>query len=189
MKIVKDQGHDYRETKNYYLSSDRGIHKGIFFRKPIQRVNLNVYGDGSFSGADHFIYNYMRKLKNPLFRCYQYILGNRKRIKSIKDHIDDVSFYGADVNILCSPIYFKREYRELNLVCPNHPGIARIHAYGYESPFETVTGNCVKEVAKIYHTDGSVSRRVSYQTYDLTYTHRALEFVGYTNAEGRKHVK
>lgn len=186
MKIVKDQGHDYQRTENYYLSSDRGIHKGIFFRKPIQKVNLNVYGDGSFSGYDHLIYNYIRKLKNPLFKLYQYILGNKKAIQGIKENIDDMSFYGTSVNILCSPIYFKREYRELNLVCPNHPGIARIHAYGYESPFETVAGKCAKEVAKIYYTSGLVSEVISYQTYDLTYTHRALEFVGYTRAKGRK---
>lgn len=180
MKIVTDQGHDYRKTSKYQIRADRGIHKGIFFRKPIQKMQINIYGDGSFSGRDHHIYNYIRRLKNPIFRWYQYILGNKESIRQIKMHIDEVGFYGVTINVLCSSIYFKREYRELDMICFDHPAIERIHAYGYESPFENVSGHCAKEVATIYYRDGWTSGVISYKDYDLTYISQVLKFVGYT---------
>lgn len=98
--------------KGYVIRSEEGEEKGLFWRNPLQKVGYDAYyPEAMFSAWD-----YLDKIKKPLYRFFQIVLGNRKVLKNIEEWSNSCDWGGFNANILCSPIYFKRNYRKLTAI-------------------------------------------------------------------------
>lgn len=131
--------------KGYIISTEEGIEKGIFFRNPLQKVYFDAYEDEPILSA----WEYLDRIKNPIRRIYEILIGNGKIVKNIEEWSKDMSWGGFTGNILCSPIYFKRRYRKLKAIPDgsnnnnNNNNIQEINSYGYESEFNSCAENVV----------------------------------------------
>ena len=157
--------------KGYIITTEKGEEKGIFFRSPIQKVFFDAYYDR----AKLSFWDFVVAVKNPIRKFYEILLGNWKNIKNIEEYSQDPNLAGVELNILCSPIYFKREYRKLSATsCGNH-NIKEIKSYGYESPYNNCSGTCDIERTTLYLSN-SVSKRKKVKikrtdAYEFTYAH------------------
>lgn len=136
--------------KGYIINTEEGTEKGLFFRSPIQKVRFDAYYDRPKMSA----WKYLHDIKNPLRRIFEILIGNGIIVKNIKEWSKESDWGGFTGNILCCPIYFKREYRRLNAVSSGSDDIQKINSYGYESEFETCSGNCNMEKTVIKMKNG-----------------------------------
>ena len=135
---------DYKSFVITVIEDD--VQKGLFFRNPIQKIFFDACGYSDSQSAQR----YAKKVKNPIRRIYEILIGNGKIIKNIDSYFDDIEFGGFDANIICPPIYFKRKYRKLHAInTDNTCNIKEIKAFGYENPFNFFHGKCEKEVTTI----------------------------------------
>lgn len=104
-------------------------------------------------------------------RVYEILIGNGKIVKNIKDWSENMNWGGFNGNILCFPIYFKKQYRKLNAVSCNGDNIQEIVSYGYESEFNTCSGDCVMEKTVVYMKNGKKIKIKRKEQYHFTYEH------------------
>jgi hypothetical protein len=166
---------------NHLITTEEGSKFGIFFRSPIQKVSYDAYyADYSKTSA----WTYKSKIKNPIRRLYEIIIGN----KSIVDHIEEwsqsIDWGGFTANKLMSPIYFKREYRYLKAESgdPNDL-IQKIVSYGYEGPYNYCSGACHIERTKITLKNGKRVRLKVKDRYKYTYVHIIEEMLSSGNID------
>lgn len=159
--------------KGYVISCEEGVKKGIFFRSPIQKVGFDAYYDNPKFSA----WKYLNDIKHPIQRIYEILLGNREIIKNIQSWSEDWNWAGFRANILCCPIYFKREYRKLIAQASDGNPITKIQSYGYESEFNECAGECVIERTRIHMNTGKVIRIKRRNTYLFTYIHKIEEII------------
>lgn len=154
--------------KGYTIYTEEGTEKGIFFRWPIQKVNFDAYyGHAKFS-AGKFAHN----IKNPIRKIYEIMIGNGKAVKNIEKWLCELDFGGFSGNIVCSPIYFKREYRKLSAISNNgNTNFKSIESYGYESTFNECAGACALEKTIFKITNGKTIRSKRKTSYYYTYAH------------------
>lgn len=153
---------------DYIITSTEGTERGLFFRSPIQNVQFDV----DYYGPRLSAWDYQHKIKNPIRRFYEILIGNRKIVKNIDAWADDFNFAGFNANILCFPIYFKREYRQLSVYsCDNTTDIQSIYSHGYESEFNFCSGECVVEKTTIKLKNGKQLKFKKFEQYHFTYTH------------------
>ena len=157
-----------KKTEDMVYIEMNGKEKGIFFRNPIQKVYFDM--DGEYN--DKFsVGNYIKWLKNPVFKKIQYLIGNGSIVDNIKSWTDDYDFAGFNANIICSPIYFSRHFRSLKMKSRKDTEIKGIISKGYESPYETVSGGCDKEETSIIFKNGKICKITEYEQYKYTYVH------------------
>jgi hypothetical protein len=158
--------------KGYVIITDEKTEKGIFFRSPIQKAAFDDYGNHHRN-----VWKYANSIKNPLRRFYEILIGNGKIVKNINKWVDELDFGGFRGNILCSPIYFKRECRKLTAIsCGNHD-IREIKSYGYESEFNNCDGACHMERTTIRMKHGRTVRCRGKEHFRYTYKHIVEEII------------
>lgn len=157
--------------KDYVISTKQGFKSGIFFRSPLQKI------DREFMAWSEDDISYFNSLDNKFIRIIETIIGNGKIIKNMKDMIDN-DYCGAVFNKLCSPIYFKRQCRELTAISQNDDNnIKEIVSCGYESEFETCSGGCVVEKTKFRLKNGKTITYKLKNAYNYTYEHIVKEIL------------
>lgn len=154
-----------KKTEDVTYIHMKGKEKGIFFRSPIQEVLFDM-DDDKFS-----VGNYIKWLKNPVFKKFQYLIGNSSIVDNLESWTDDYDFAGFSGKILCSPIYFSRNFRSLKMKSRKNTEIKGIISKGYESPYETVSGGCDKEETSILFKNGKICKITEYEQYKYTYVH------------------
>ena len=83
-----------------------------------------------------------------------------------------MNWAGFSANILCFPIYFRREYRALTALSQDaDENIQAVHSWGYESEFENCSGGCAKEITLFKMRNGKTMREVKKKNYYYTYSH------------------
>ena len=139
---------------DFNVSSEKGVEYGLFFRNPLSKKSL-VF---NFSECKTDAFHYIVKSANPFFRLYQYLLGNRQVVLNVdRMHIDETYF--AIINILRSPIHFKRKYRRTEAINKNKNGnISSIISYGISS--EECEATCVKEKTITTFSNGIKERYI-----------------------------
>lgn len=174
---------EYSNYGNYMIVREDSVQHGIFFRNPIQKAFFDMYPYGAvsdkFSACD-FAYNIS---KNPFYKLYQILIGNKNIVKNINKWINECDdFTGFDANILCSPIYFKRKYRKLRAY-PNSNNffkndiIRSIESYGFESEWESCQGACKIERTKFKLINGKTIHINKKNYYHFTFTHVIKEII------------
>lgn len=124
---------------DFKITSEKGIEHGLFFRDPLSKKILVV----NYKNCDTDAFQYIAKIKNPLFRLAQYLLGNRQVILNIEYMQSDETYF-TNINILRSPVYFKRNYRRTEAINRNENGcISSIISHGICN--EDCEATCVKE--------------------------------------------
>lgn len=164
MKHVEANVHN-----NHLITTEEGIQFGIFFRNPIQKISFDAYYcDYPKVSA----WNYKNKLKNPLRRLYEIIIGNKNIVDNIDEWSQDISWGGFNANVLMSPIYFSRTYRKLKCVSSNsNDVIQKAVSYGYEGPYNYCSGACHIERTRITLKNGKRIRLKLKDHFHYTYTH------------------
>lgn len=160
--------------KGYIITTEEGEEKGIFFRNPLQKVLFDTCGYGNFSA-----YEYSNRIKNPIRRFYEILIGNRKTLKELQKFLNRVDCAGFFGNKLCSPIYFQRKYRKLTAVYADdgNPSITEIRSYGYESEFNYCDGACHLERTKVSLKNGKVMRLKAREYFHFTFKHIVEEVI------------
>lgn len=153
--------------KGYVISTEEGTEKGLFFRKPLQKVSFDAYYDEPKMSA----WKYLHDIKNPFRRFFEILIGNGNIIKNIKEWSNDADWGGFTGNILCCPIYYEREYRRLNAVSSGDYNIQEINSYGYEGEFEICAGHCDMEKTVIKMKNGKKIKIKRGESYHFTYEH------------------
>ena len=153
--------------KNYVIDTESGTERGIFFRNPIQKVNFDAYYDKPTLSA----WKYADDIKNPLRRLYEIILGNSSIVNNIEKWKEEMNWAGFSANILCCPIYFKRDYRKLKAVSVGSDNIQMIESYGYEGEWNDCAGYCDVEKTIIALKNGKKIRKKRNESYHYTYEH------------------
>jgi len=132
-----------KNYKDFVIKNEEGIERGLYFRSPIQKISF-----GTWDEDEHNAYTYLFKIKNPLFKFKEILIGNRNIINNIEkwNEKDTGNWAGFNANILCFPVYFKRIYRKLEAISQSlNTNIKSIYSYGYESQYNKCGGNCVIE--------------------------------------------
>ena len=156
------------QYKNYVIMTTEGIQHGIFFRSPIQKVDYDAYYDNPRFSA----WKYLNQIKNPFRKLYEILIGNYRIVKNIQEWSNDINWGGFRANILCSPIHFRREYRQLSAISTNaHDNIQCVDSYGYESEFNSCVGDCVCEKTSIKLKTGKWLKFKKTEQYYFTYEH------------------
>ena len=159
--------------KGFVISTEEGEEKGIFFRNPLQKADFDAYYDRPIFSA----WKYLNDIKNPIRRLYEILIGNGNIVKNIKSWSEDMNWGGFNGNILCFPIYFKREYRKLTAHCCASGNIAKIESYGYESEFNSCGGDCHIEKTVIHLSNGKSIRIKRKEQYHFTYEYIVKEII------------
>lgn len=159
--------------KGYVISTEEGIEIGLFLRNPLQKVDFDAYYDDSKMSA----WKYLNDLKNPFRRIFEFLIGNGNIVKNINDWSNDVDWGGFIGNILCCPVYFKREFRKLNAISSGDDNIQEIHSYGYESEFNFCSGHCDIEKTVIKLKNGKKIKIKRNKQYHFTYEHLVKEII------------
>lgn len=154
--------------KDYFIITEEGTEKGIFFRSPLQKIFFDAYyGDMKFNA-----FEYAKAIKNPIRRFYEILIGNKDIVNNINRLLDRGDWAGFDAYVIVSPIYFKRRYRKLRAYTPNKDlTVKEIKSYGYELGFEFCAGECHIEKTKIFMRDGNVITSKRNDKYNYTYMH------------------
>lgn len=156
--------------KHHSILTKSGEQKGIFFRSPIQKVQFDAYlyiDDPHISARI-----YMEKIKNPIRRFYEILIGNKVIVDNIEKWSKDIDWAGFEANVLMSPIYFTRIFRSLE--CNSrmrNDNIRKVVSYGYESPYNYCSGACHIEKTIIVLGDGKRIRVKRRKSYHYTYSH------------------
>lgn len=153
--------------KGYVISTEEGTEKGVFFRNPLQKVGFDSYDYGTMFSA----WKYMNAIKKPFRRLYEILIGNGNIVKNVQKWSEDLDFGGFNANILCCPIYFKREYRKLVAYSCEDDNIREIVSYGYESEFNDCGGCCDMEKTVIRLKNGKTIRIKRDNQFYFTYEH------------------
>lgn len=163
--------------KGYVIMSEQGEKRGIFFKKPLQKVGFETLCP---EYARFSAYDYADKIKyNTLRRLYERLIGNGWIVKNIHFWLnnDEVDFNGFEGNILCFPIYFKREYRKLTAYSCADNNIAQIRSHGYENEFNECAGKCEVERTKVILKNGKSYKFKRKDDYHFTYEHIIKEII------------
>ena len=167
-----------KNYKQYVIETEEGIERGIFFRKPIQRIDFMDYYDTPFMSASE----YLTKLKNPVRRIYERMIGNGNLVKNLAEWMESCDFAGCAGNILCSPIYFKRDYRKLKAYSQDcNTNIQELCSYGYESEFNLCGGACDREITHIKLRSGKKIKIKGKDKYNYTYSFMIEELIDKEN--------
>lgn len=179
MKISKNSGTEsYGER--YMIYHDEGVQTGIFFRSPFRKITYKVYPD---KAGEYSLIHYVHDIRaNKRFRLFSRLLGNNKIINEIYEDDLDIftdDLYGIDINTIICPIYFKRNYRYLDIINLEEKGpIDYITSFGYDDEYIDVAGECNKEITKIKHRYKRNEYRIRFgKNYLYTYTHSAKELI------------
>lgn len=159
--------------KGYVISTENGMEKGLFFRNPLQKVYFDAYYNESVLSA----WKYLNDIKNPIRRLYEILIGNGNIVKNIKKWSERCDWGGFNGNILCSPIYFHREYRKLVAHSCEDDNIQKIISYGYESEFNMCSGGCDVEKTIIHLKNRKNIRIKRKNQYHFTYAHIVKEII------------
>lgn len=144
----------------FSIISETKIEKGIFFRSPIQKVQVETYLGEAYSWVDN-----AKRLVIP------YLL-NMDKYSHFKEIIEDDDLAGLVVRVFASPIYFKRYVRTAIHKFKNHPdGLLEIRVFG-EEPFKNnCSGACICEKA-IFVFDNEKKETVkTYGSFHYYYKH------------------
>ena len=159
--------------RDYVITTKSGVERGIFFRSPIQSVGYDGYSwQSKFSP-----WNYMEAIKNPIRRLYEILIGNGNIVKNIKNWAREPNFGGFRGNIICFPIYFKRDYRSLLAESTGTGNIKKIKSYGYESEYCTCGGECKVEKTKVWLKNGKVIHLRENELFHYTYLHIVKDII------------
>lgn len=160
---------DIEAFKGFSIIAEEGVHYGIFFRNPIQKVEFDAYYcDIPQTSA----YVFCNKIQNPIRRLYEILIGNGNAVKNIGTWLDQLDFGGFKGNKLMSPIYFKRRYRKLIATKEKYDNaIHKIESYGYDAPYNSCSGACHIERTRITLRNKKVMKRVTTGRYHYTYNH------------------
>lgn len=153
--------------KGYVISTEEGKERGLFFRSPLQKVSFDAYYDTPVLSA----WKYLNDIKSPIRRLYEILIGNGNIVRNIKKWSENCDWDGFNGNILCCPIYFKREYRKLIAYSCGDDNIQKIVSYGYESEFNMCSGECDVEKTVIRLKNGKTMRIKRTEQYHFTYEH------------------
>lgn len=159
--------------KGYVISTEEGTERGIFFRNPLQKVEFDAYCDEPILSA----WKYLDDIKNPIRRIYEILIGNSEVVRNVNKWSKDMNWAGFSANIICFPIYFKREYRKLRAVSGNKTNIQEIVSYGYESEFNMCGGHCDVEYTTMKLRNGKVMKFKRNEQYHFTYEHKVKEII------------
>lgn len=156
--------------KHHSILTKSGEQKGIFFRSPIQKVEFDAY---YYTDDPHIsAWIYMEKIKNPIRRFYEILIGNKKIVDHIEEWSKLIEWGGFEANVLMSPIYFTRIFRSLECVSRiKNDTIRKVVSYGYEAPYNYCSGACYIEKTKIILGDGKRIRIKRKKSYNYTYSH------------------
>ena len=174
---------------DYVITTEEGVEKGIFFRNPIQTVFYDTY---YCDNPETSAWKYIQDIKNPVRRLYEIIIGNKNILKDIHEFEKDIDWAGFDANILCFPIYFKRNYRKLVAhSCNSDSNIQSIESYGYESEFNWCAGDCYIEKTKLGLKTGKVIRVTRDRSFYYTYEHIVRDIINTDNCKNTsgEHIK
>lgn len=157
-----------KNHNSYVIHTEEGVERGLFFRSPIQKVEYTDYCvDGSQSA-----WAFLDRLKSPLRRLVERIIGNGKIVKHGKEWAGQYNFGCFLANKLCFPVYFKRVYRSLVALSQNpDDNIQEVRAKGYESEYNVCSGCCVIERTTIRTKSGKKIKAVIREKYHYTYRH------------------
>lgn len=157
------------QYNDYVIITDESEERGIFFRNPLQKIFFDAYG---IEGYQSSAWKYQNTIKNPIRKWYEILIGNGDIIKNISSWLDDGNFAGFDGRIICSPIYFKRNYRKLTAIsCNADNNITTIESYGYESEFNYCSGDCYVERTVFRLKNGQSVKLERRGQYHYTYAH------------------
>lgn len=159
--------------KGYVIITEKGTERGIFFRNPLQKVGFDAYCDDPILSA----WKYLDDINNPVRRIYEILIGNYEVVRNVKKWSKDMSWAGFSANIICFPVYFKREYRKLRAISGSKNNIQEIVSYGYESEFNMCGGHCDVEYTTIKLRNGKVMRFKRNEQYRFTYEHKIKEII------------
>ena len=154
---------------NHLITTEEGVQFGIFFRNPIQKISFDAYYcDFKKTSA----WEYKNRLKNPIHRLYEIIIGNKNIIDNIEEWSQNMDWGGFDANIIMSPVYFSRVYRKLKSVSssPNDV-IQKVVSYGYEGPYNYCSGACHIERTRIILKNEKRIRLKVKDYFKYTYKH------------------
>lgn len=163
-------------TESYESIHMEGTEKGIFLRNPLKKISFQDGFDWEDDSAQN-VYTYARKIKNPVRRMYEICIGNGTIVKELNEWMNDYDFAGFTGNILCSPIYFKRKFRQLHLKSNTDSLVKEIVSKGYENEFELCSGGCEKEKTQIKFRDKKKSSFITKDSYCYTYSHICEELI------------
>jgi hypothetical protein len=159
-----------KNYKDFVVNTEQGTEKGIFFRSPIQKISFDAYycdEKEKFSAWD-----YKEKIKNPFIRFLEILKGNKNIVDNINEWAESDNWGGFDANILCSPIYFWREYRRLTAESTSsNTNIKSIKSYGYESQYNRCGGSCMIEKTVFALKNNKKIKVLKPETYNYTYQH------------------
>lgn len=162
--------------KSYCIKTFCGTKRGLFFRSPIQKVEFDAYY------ADYYDINnawdYLDSIKNPIRRLYEIMIGNKNIVNHINEWSKKDNWGGFKANVICSPIYFKRQSHILEAISTDpNDNIQRIVSYGYEAPRSICAGACHKEITKITLSNGKKLKLKNRHVYKYTYSHVIKEII------------
>ena len=167
--------------KNYVIQTTEGTERGIFFRSPLQKVFFDPY---NLDDNNKYTKNYLRKIKNPIRRFYEILIGNKDVVNNIDTWLSQIGFGGCQITVFCAPIYFNREYRKLTAVSTSTTdNISSIISYGYESEFNWCSGDCVIEKTTIKLKTGRKLRIKRNEQYHYTYRHIIKDIIDTGNID------
>lgn len=180
MKVSLNSGSiSYGATGTYVIFHDEGVETGLFFRFPIRKVCYKVFTEQK---NDPSLIEFVQDCKDSrLFRIFNYIMGNKNAVKEILEEniFNDDDLYGIDINKFISPIYFKRNYRKLDIInMDEDQPVNYISSYGYDDEYNQVAGNCTKETTYIHtkYKKREIKLRRG-KKYLYTYIHTAKELI------------
>lgn len=163
MRIVKES-HLTCES-NYTIHTEEGIERGLFFRCPIQKIH---YDHCSEKYSPHI---FQSKLKNPVFRFFQSVIGNKKVVDNVDSWMNEFDFCGFKANIMCSPVYFNRKYQRLVAYTNGRSEVHSIVSFGYEGQYNICDGKCDCEKTTIYLKNKHTIKERRKGEYHYTYQH------------------
>jgi len=158
-----------KNYKSYVIHTEDGVHAGLFFRNPIQKIDFDAYGEAEEKCN---AWSYLNKINNnPLKRLLEIIIGNKDIINHINEWSNDCDWGGFSANIIVSPVYFKRSFRKLEAYAQENENIKSIKSYGFEKPYNFCGGSCDYEHTVIKLRNGKTIRIVKRDSYNYTYAH------------------
>lgn len=168
-----------KNYKNFVIKTEEGIEKGLFFRNPIQRVDFGTWDEDKYNA-----YTYLNKIKNPLFRLKEILIGNRNIISNIEkwNEDDNGDWAGFKANVLCLPIYFSRVFRRLEAISQSlDTNIQSINSYGYESEFNKCGGECLVERTVFRLKNNETIKVNKPEKFNFTYDFKVREIIDTDN--------
>lgn len=176
MKFFDNTEIDHFQKYNSKITLKKGIEFGIFFRNPIQRVDYDINIMCDEKNYSLSAWNYINKIKNPIRKLYEILIGNGKIITNIKDWSQDDDWIGFTANKLCFPIYFKRRYRKLLAISTDKTrNVQIIESYGYESEFNIIDGECYIEKTIVTLKSKRKHKIIKHDKYYYTYPWEAIK--------------